>query len=86
MVPLHTSLRSSLNDRRVAVKIGTINRFSGFTAGHQRWRWMSAALWLKWRSPVDSWMLGDGVWRVRLGRGLLEKEIAAGWIFWQRNG
>ena len=39
---------------------------------------MSTALWLSWRVAVTCWRSGDGFWMLRLGRGLLEKEIAAG--------
>ena len=33
---------------------------------------------------VDYWRLGDGVGRLRLVCGGLERELAIGWIFWQK--
>ena len=44
------------------------------------WRVRSVAPQARWRLPADSWMLGECFWKARLGRGLLEKEIAVGWI------
>ena len=47
---------------------------------------MFAALWFKWRPPVSFWRFGECVGMLRLGRGLLEREIAVGWIFYQKRG
>ena len=50
----------------------------GCTADNRRWGRMSAALWFKWRLPVDFWNLSECVEGFRLGRGLLEREFADG--------
>ena len=76
LVLLSALLRSLLNDRRAAAKIGAITGFSGFTAGHRWWGWMSAALWISWRMPATCWRLGEGFWVVKLDFGGLRMEFA----------
>ena len=46
---------------------------------------MFTALWINWRSPVDSWLLSEGVGMLGRAGGGLEKKIAAEGIFRQKK-
>ena len=79
-------LRSLLNGLSEALRTGARIQSFGCTAGRLRWGKKSVAPHARWRLPASFWKMGDGAWRVRLGSGGLEKEIAAGWISGQNSG
>ena len=78
-------LRSSLEGWSEALQTGAMNGTFGCAEGRLRWGEMYAALWAERKLPVDFWSFGDGVGMLRLVCGGLERELAVGWIFWQKR-
>ena len=73
---LRAMLRCSLDAwtqvRRLAEEIG----FFGFSRDYWRWGEDFVAPRAEWRVPVDSWVSGEGVWKLELGSGGLWRELA----------
>ena len=47
---------------------------------------MFASLGADWKIAVDFWRFSECFWKVRWVSGVLEREIAVGWIFYQKRG
>ena len=81
---LHGVLRSSLDAWNEALQTGATNDTFGCAEARLRWGRRFVAPWVERRLPVDFWSFGDGVGGLRLVCGGLERELAVGWIFYQK--
>ena len=73
---LHVVFRSSLNARKEVLKLDGRSGTFGFSRDYRRWGEDFVAPRAEWRVLVDSWVSGEGCWRVELGGGGLEREFA----------
>ena len=83
---LQAVLRCSLDARAQVLQAGGRKGIFRCTGDCQRWRVVSVAPQAERKRPVDFWTLGEGCWRVKLGRGGLGWEFADVWISGQKLG